>query len=1093
MLVWTAACAHPVHASEARQDASLTRATLAAQATAHEERRHYLVHLDEPALPAYRGGIAGIAPAPRLASGRNKLDTRSAPARAYIDHLKGVQAQRLSLASGALGRALTPTSSFQLAMNGWSVELTGDEAARLAALPGIALVEEVTDVPQNTDVGPGYIGAPGIWDGSAFGGAGSKGEGIVVGILDSGANLDSPSFAELAEDGYAHVNPLGDGQFIGECDPANPGYLPGNVCNNKLIGGYDFIWQYVNPATMTDEPEFDDSSGHGSHTASTVAGNPRTLTGDLDGVKIGGVAPRANLMIFDICYTRISDGLGLCNGAATIEAVEQALTDGLVDVFNYSVGGGASPWTDSVSIAFRNAAAAGMLVAASGGNSGPGAGTLGHNEPWTITSANSSHDRPVAATHSISVAGGPQDVPLMQPNTGAINIPDLSAVPIKVSPSLLACSPLPPGTFAGGFALVARGDCDFSAKINNAQAGGAEYVLIHNNRPGAITNITVAGSSLPTFTLTQADGLAIAAALGSAAGVADFAADLDPPLPTPTQGDVVNNSSSRGPAPFDMLKPDVTAPGTQVLAAVDGPAEAVDYYTGTSMSSPHTAGAAALLYAVRPDWTPMEVKSALMMTARHAGQVKQDGLTPADPFDVGAGYVLVSAAANSGLVMDETIANFVAANPAASVGGDPSTLNLASFQHRDCVIECSFERSFRNPTANSETYAVTFETGSGLAAAFSTTSLSVAAGQSASLSVDFNTLGATMNAWNFGYIILTPSDASLPTLSLPVAIYATQPSPTAVVSAGSEFNVNEGDTTPLAGNFTLSNESIYAALDWSLRTTQYTGALWDQPNADGSTSGIVSTYYNAPNNTGAYTTDDFELAGHSNVTQLYVSGFVGAGSGALGTATAIDWWVFAADESTGLPLGNPETAPGTALFTHTSAPNAPGVVISGGNITLNLATAGRTLPLPAGRYWVTAYPRFNSTASRWNIYTQGVVKGEQAHLFSPVLFGGVPEWEGLSEVLQAAPLDLVFRVTGNHACGAPWLTVAGSGSGTVAINDEVQIDFTVNPSGLAPGVHRGNICIQSNDANRPVIPVPITLTVRGAQIFIDGFEPAPSP
>jgi len=145
-----------------------------------------------------------------------------------------------------------------------------------------------------------------------------------------------------------------------------------------------------------------------------------------------------------------------------------------------------------------------------------------------------------------------------------------------------------------------------------------------------------------------------------------------------------------------------------VLAAVadgvidsDGAVQAA-LYQGTSMSSPHTAGAGALLSAVFPDWTVAQVKSALMLTAERDNLLKEDMETPADLFDFGAGRVDLEMAALTGLTMDETYDNMVAANPAE--GGDMKTLNIPSLYDGLCVGECSWTRTFTSVAEITATY-----------------------------------------------------------------------------------------------------------------------------------------------------------------------------------------------------------------------------------------------------------------------------------------------------------------------------------------------------------------------------------------------------
>jgi subtilisin family serine protease len=143
-----------------------------------------------------------------------------------------------------------------------------------------------------------------------------------------------------------HTNPLGSGNFTGDCVAGNPGFDPANVCNNKLIGGYDFIWDLLDedqngieddPDT-DDDPTFEDGDGHGSHTASTAGGN-QVAAASFGGVEISGVARHANVIAFDVCFTEISTGRGLCASDASVASVDAAIADGLVDVINYSISG----------------------------------------------------------------------------------------------------------------------------------------------------------------------------------------------------------------------------------------------------------------------------------------------------------------------------------------------------------------------------------------------------------------------------------------------------------------------------------------------------------------------------------------------------------------------------------------------------------------------------------------------------------------------------------------------------------------------------------------------------------------------------------
>ncbi len=171
--------------------------------------------------------------------------------------------------------------------------------------------------------------------------------------------------------------------------------------------------------------------------------------------------------------------------------------------------------------------------------------------------------------------------------------------------------------------------------------------------------------------------------------------------------DIVAGFSSRGPSQFELLKPDYIAPGVNILAAyVASGGNPVQYafYQGTSMSSPHSAGSAALMVGLYPSWTPAEIKSALASSAT-GGLVKENGVTPADPFDVGSGLLALGGAANVGLVFNETGANYLAANPA--IGGDPKTLNQPSMANYNCGGSCSWTRTVK--AVVSRTWNVTYQ------------------------------------------------------------------------------------------------------------------------------------------------------------------------------------------------------------------------------------------------------------------------------------------------------------------------------------------------------------------------------------------------
>ncbi len=218
----------------------------------------YIVILSNPSVPSYTGGVAGYAATNPAAQGQTRFDAESASSQAYAAYLKTQQDAFVADAAQTLGRAPQVVYQLQFALNAVVMVLDPAEAAQIAALPGVVSVERDVALPLDTDVGPQWIGAPAIWNGTGTGGLpGTKGEGVIIGVLDTGINMDHPSFADIGGDGYNHTNPFGSGNYKGWCNPANPKYNPAYVCNDKLIGAWDYSdasWG------ETDGPE--DNDGH---------------------------------------------------------------------------------------------------------------------------------------------------------------------------------------------------------------------------------------------------------------------------------------------------------------------------------------------------------------------------------------------------------------------------------------------------------------------------------------------------------------------------------------------------------------------------------------------------------------------------------------------------------------------------------------------------------------------------------------------------------------------------------------------------------------------------------------------------------------
>lgn len=1045
----------------------------------------YIVLFDEPSLAAYRGGVAELSVAPRPVGkdGKRRIDVYSREAQDYLGYLQGRQLEMEARMDGVAGRALDVRHRMQHAVNGIVVDMTSEESARVAKLPGVRLVEAYREYEHQTDVGPALIGAPAAWAGSASQPGGAiavQGEGIVVGVIDSGINFGSPSFAATDPvDGYVHLNPLGDGNYLGTC--AVGGEDAGR-CNSKLIGGYDFVCgapgNQCGVTNVREEPGFGDTNGHGSHTASTAAGNRRDVSVNGTPLRITGVAPRANVIAYDACYSNTATGQGLCPNVATVASINQAVADG-VDVINYSIGGGASPWSEATSLAFLDATDAGVFVATSAGNSGPGPNTMGHLEPWTSSTAAAQHGRGGFA-HLLQVTGPAPVPPELQPivlNAGSGGVAFSAAIPgttpLFISSGIATtsdgCAAYPAGTFTGGIAVIRRGTCNFAIKVNNASAAGAIAVIIANNAAGIIVP-SVPGTTVPVFSVTQAEGDALAA-FGNANPTTATAQIGFPAVGLPNVADALASFSSRGPAgSFNLIKPDVTAPGVQVIATLAGTTitgfeQLVGANSGTSMASPHNAGAAALIRQAHPGWTVAEIKSALQMTATTQVYL-EDQVTLAGPFARGAGRIRLERAIRAGLVMDETKANYLAANP--GTGGLTHTLNLPSMARANCVPTCQFVRTFRNPGTSGGLWSLQV---TGLAGSVDKPLLWVPAGASRSVVVTLDTSAiAADNSWNFGELVLNQlltgaQTAADSTLKLPIGITVAPPvlsvpgQVSASVTAG-----NNGSTS-----FNIGNTGG-APLVYSTATTGNAGTTVYRALRGTVGFGLLNTLYTDSATAGSraqYSADDFQVVAPTQITRLAGEGFVVSGAAFPGAATNLIWSIY--PDAGGLPAGDPTLNPAAAVWSYTTTPTGPGVSTAGGFLSLDLVAAGQNVVLPPGTYWLVMNTR-GTFANRWAQYGSETGNGSFASLTVSLASTGTwtpnPSFAGLN-----------MQISGQVACGAPWLGAITPAGGTVPVGGSQSTSLALDASALVAANYGGFVCINSNDPLSPSVAVPVQLTV----------------
>ncbi|MCG9697677.1 S8 family serine peptidase [Shewanella sp. Isolate11] len=793
----------------------------------------YIVQLSDAPISTYNGGIASLASTQKTVSkarlSKAPLNLNQSDIKAYSSYLAQKRATVVSQAQALQGLNVQVGREYSVALNGFVTELTQEEAVRLAKIPGVKRITREKVYELQTFSTPTQTGATSVWSGSALNSS-NKGEGMVVGIIDTGINTDHPSFAAVGGDGYQHTNPLGS-SFLGDC-AASPEY-----CNDKLIGVYSYpeITQaYSDPVFSESRPAIgEDYNNHGSHVAGTVAGNVlmdvnhviSENTKDGKGIETGlvlpqvsGMAPHANIIAYQVCWPGGSgDPYAGCPTSAIIAAVEQSAIDN-VDVINASLGGlEEDPWLEPIEQAFYNAAASGVFVAVAAGNSGPYLQSADHSSPWVTTVAAHTADQIVTfADNGVEQMSGGDTTPPSDIVGATKSFESASGMIVDATnfanpnesyaPNVKNCdSPFPAGTFdladnpdtadidesqQDVIVICSRSSKPLIYKADNVKAGGAEGVVITNLYSFQDSNIPGIPYSIPGTLIPSTDGKTLRTWVNSGAGhmgtlsaSAGEISDVDK--------ERVANFSGRGPSYFgiDTLFVDIAAPGVDIFAAAsdDQPFTSNPYsgewatLSGTSMASPHVAGAAALLRQSHPYWTPMQVQSALMMTASktltNAGYLDNysDYGELSGLHDAGAGRMHVELADKVGLVLDESMDNMAAANP--NLGGYPKNLNTAYMVDNDCPKECSFVRTFTATedaswTVDTEAWFGDFEISA------QPESFSLKAGETQSIVITAKALQNVSAATytdltgNQGQVRLVSDNPSSPVLELPIWTYA---------------------------------------------------------------------------------------------------------------------------------------------------------------------------------------------------------------------------------------------------------------------------------------------------------------------------------
>lgn len=750
-----------------------------------EQRRPmHVIDFAEPGALNFDGGIAGLRGTSQRATGRRTLDAQSAEVREYVAFLERRQAEQITAIEQAIGRTLDVRYNYHYTVNGIGTFLSPAEAAIVAALPGVKDVRQDVAYQLADERSPQFLGATTLWDGTNSGTNPpilTRGQGVIVGIFDSGMNLSHPSYANDATCGHSVANPKMLRTF--NCGTGNCVSGSGN-----------------------------DGDGHGSHVAGSAIGNVLTagVGTPAPDRNISGQAPCAQAINFRVCVTAAElPPNGGCPGSAISAAVNAAValpSNEKIDVANFSLGPSLgpnpirNPWApggaDSVARALTND---NVFVAFAAGNTRQDQpitiGSVVNAAPWVTTVANSSNDSRGAANLVSLSPSGPQNLvavvgsgPTAVP-AGGITAPVADAAQPPFNEAL-GCDPanFPAGSMTGRIALIDRGTCNFSVKAANAQAAGALAVIVANNvvdPPIVMGGIT---ATIPASMVSQADGASIRAFLSTPGATMTMAAPTV--IVDPAFANILSGGSLRGPVNgFDVVKPDITAPGTNLYDAYATPPFSV--LSGTSMASPQVAGGGALIRAIQPEWTPMEVQSAIVLTASLADQRLPNGTTPATPDDVGSGMVDFRKAARAGFVLNVTDAEFSAANPVNGAAG-PRQLNLANMMNRSCQASCGWTRTVRNTRTNPVSWTVSFENPANVTLSTNTPSFAFTGGLAETQTFRVTATiapGSTLAANAYGRVIFTPNDASLPPLVMNVVVRGTNPnSPDAFFLDGFESN-----------------------------------------------------------------------------------------------------------------------------------------------------------------------------------------------------------------------------------------------------------------------------------------------------------------
>jgi subtilisin family serine protease len=683
------------------------------------------------AFAAANASAQDVVPAAEAENGNLWFVELSGNPTADGSRLGSVQAEKAAFrrAAAAAGVRYRELRAFDVLFNGFSVEVNPAHRAALASLPGVKALwpVEVIQAPERPDAGHA---APDLDKAIEMTGAayvqntlGYTGSGLRVAVMDTGIDYDHP---DLGGDGVAR---------------SNSDVFP----TVRVVAGWDFVGDAFT-AGLTPVPDAypDDCNGHGTHVSGIVGANGSVV----------GVAPGVVFGAYRVFG---------CDGSTTsdimLAAMERALADDM-HVLNMSIGSRAQWPQYPTGAAATRLQKKGMVVVASIGNNGPGGSAP--DGPFAAGAPGVGHDVIGVASHdnaqlAFRVSPGDQlfgynaasGAPA-PPTSGSLSMAKTGTTASAAD----GCSPADFASFpAGAAALIRLCTCSFYVKASNAQSAGAAAVVLYNNAAGAL-NPTVAGTppiTIPVVAITAAQGAALD---GLIAGGPTTLTWTDEAVSYPQgTGGLISAFSSFGMAPDLTLKPDLSAPGGGIRSTIPLEAGTYGFNSGTSMSSPHVAGAVALLLQAEPQVPLGAVRSRLQNSAKPTSWAGNPGLGFLDnAHRQGAGLLDIADAILA--TVDVTPGKLELGESQA--GPQTRRLTLKNRGGSAVTLGLSHAPALATGPKSQTSYPAVSYYDAFATAQFSSTSVTVPAGGSRTVDVTFTAPAGPDRSQYGGYVVLAP-------------------------------------------------------------------------------------------------------------------------------------------------------------------------------------------------------------------------------------------------------------------------------------------------------------------------------------------------